>query len=360
MKIGILTFHRAENFGAVLQCYALQTFLQNNGYDVEVIDYRNETIENGYKLFTVEKGDFFLCLKSIVKSLFTLVVRIKKKIYYKKFRNNFIRISRNRYSDSSFSNSYDVLICGSDQIWNTRLTGGFDYCYFLDFDTKACKLAYAASSEQRDYRVLDDCVTDLKRIFKTYTGRSVREKKFADYLYNILKVKFEAVVDPTFLLDKNIYQKIAIKPKKDNYILVYNLIDNGSCVHFAQQLSNETGLTLKIINAEIKPVHKNNIALNPRQLLGYIANAKYIFTNSFHGLSLSLILNKQVYVVKTDYSTRLEDLLNSLDLSDRILEPDLHIFRGAYMDYSEINKKINIKVNESKRFLLDSIRLCEA
>lgn len=360
MKIGILTFHRAENFGAVLQCYALQTFLQSKGYDVEVIDYRNKTIENGYKLFTVQKGNFFLVLKSIVKSLFTLIARIKKKIYYKKFRDEFIRTSKDRYFDSSFSNSYDILICGSDQVWNTRLTGGFDYCYFLDFDTNACKLAYAASSEQRDYRVLNNCATDLKRIFKTYTGCSVREKKFADYLYDILKVRFEVVVDPTFLLDKNIYQKIAIKPKKDNYILVYNLIDTGSCVYFARQLSKTTGLTLIIINAEIKPAHKNNIALNPRQLLGYIANAKYIFTNSFHGLSLSLILNKQVYVVKTDYSTRLEDLLNSLDLSHRILEPDFHTFRESYMDYSEINKKMNIKIKESKRFLLGSIRSYEA
>lgn len=357
MKIGILTFHRAENFGAVLQCYALQRFLQQRGYDVEIIDYRNKNIENGYKLFTIRDSSLLIFLKSVIRSLLTFIIRCKKKISYKRFRLKYLNVSKKVYTDSSFSRDYDIIICGSDQIWNSRLTGGLDLCYFLGFKTAARKISYAASSELRDYHLLDNYKLELTNILKTFKGCSVREKKFADYLHDILNINFETVIDPTFLLEKNEYLKIAINPKTNKYVLVYNLTENESTIAYAKRLAKEKYLKLIIINAGIKPFYKKNVALDPRELLGYIANAEYIFTNSFHGLSLSLKLNKQVYVVKTDYTSRLEDLLSSLGLGNRILQSNISNFKESYLDYTQINNVIESKVTYSVKFLLDSIEL---
>jgi hypothetical protein len=134
MKVGILTFHRAENFGAVLQVYALQEFIISLGCEVEIIDYRNKAIERAYDL---SDFSFFLRRKNIIASLFTLFVRLitfkdqsDRKNKYRLFREKHLQLSKKKYLlKEDFGNEYDIYICGSDQIWNLFITGGLDPVY---------------------------------------------------------------------------------------------------------------------------------------------------------------------------------------------------------------------------------------
>ena len=110
MKIGILTFHNADNYGAVLQCYALQEHLkmQYPDCEVNVIDYRNNLIEYSYKIIRRRNS-----LYSNITQYINFPRIIKKRIQFKNFRNKYLNIGTSELS------SYDVIYYGSDQIWNT-------------------------------------------------------------------------------------------------------------------------------------------------------------------------------------------------------------------------------------------------
>ena len=358
MKIGILTFHRAENFGAVFQCYALQQFLRSTGCDVEIIDYRNKNIEKGYSLFPLRLTTAMELAKSVIQSLLTFSMRLKKKKKYKEFRTKYFELSPNVYIDSSFSSKYDIIICGSDQIWNPRLTRVFDENYFLCFDTPVTKIAYGASSEKKDYHLLDGKKEKLCSSFSVYKALSVREKEFSDYLNDLLGIKFEIVIDPTFLIDKDIYYKLAISPKIQNYVLVYNLVYSMQAINFANLLARKKGLKVIVVSAGFKPKFraKNELmCLGPQELLGYIANAEYVVTTSFHGLALSLILNKQVYVAKIKYGMRLMNLIEDLNLECRVLD-NIKKFNHPPIDYATINRLLSSKIQKSKNFLINAIK----
>ena len=135
MKIGILTFHRAENFGAVLQAYALQTFLKKHGMDPYIIDYRCKKIEIVYHIFNpmilIMRRNLFCSIKEYLKRFVSLIDRCRKKHKYQLFREKFLQIMP---CDKAFhSNMFDAYIVGSDQVWNLSITGGVDDYYFLNF-----------------------------------------------------------------------------------------------------------------------------------------------------------------------------------------------------------------------------------
>ena len=133
-KIGIITFHRAKNYGAVLQAYALQHTLEQLGSDCEIVDYKCENIDNGYKPFQFSKTD---PIKSILKSIVMYRKRAKRIEQFSSFYNNYLKISDKTYSDSDISeckNLYDAFISGSDQVWGPGKEGiNPDSIYFLSF-----------------------------------------------------------------------------------------------------------------------------------------------------------------------------------------------------------------------------------
>ena len=154
MKIGILTFHCAHNYGAVLQCYAMQEFLRCKGHDVEVINYRPKYLLEPYKTFKVKR---FLSKKPIRLSKGVIIefilfpTRLKRFNGFEKFIKNRLSLSE-KATCSSISPKYDVYIAGSDQIWNPKITHGFDSVFFADFPfIKNMKkyISYAASMEAK-------------------------------------------------------------------------------------------------------------------------------------------------------------------------------------------------------------------
>lgn len=353
-RIGILTFHRAENFGAALQCYALQEYLKSEGFITEIIDYRNTAIESGYKYFRRHRVSVLSDLKIFITSLITLPAAYCKKKKYRLFRNRFLNCSPMMQSGAEFQNRFDYIICGSDQIWNLRLTGGYDSTYFLDFDTTAKKISYAASSEAKDYKLLLPYLPAIKKSFAGYSALSVREKSFASFLKERASIDSTIVCDPTFLQDKAFYMRIMTAPAIQKFILVYHLVESEEATVSARYLAKKTGLKIIEIHAGIRPrlTTKSSIQdIGPLQLLGYIHNASYIITTSFHGLALSIILEKQFYVIKRGPNQRLMDALDQLGISDRAVDRIDELTEIEILEYEKIRPALSRMIATGKEYL---------
>lgn len=364
MKIGIITFHRAENFGAVLQCFALQTYLMSLGQDVEIIDYQSKTISDVYRIvdFSIFKSDCNLWRKVhiFLGRLKTVFPRLEKKIQYIAFRNKYLHLSVHIKNISSLPTDVDCYIVGSDQMWNIALTGGIDDVYFLNTKLNATKVTYAVSSETWSYKMLESMSNDIKVLINDFSNISVREAQFKKELEKFTEKPINVCVDPSFLLNKNDYEKIISAPRNKGYILAYHLVDSQTMTSMAELISCRNKKELIEIHAGFvtykdRKRHKCNVG--PTELLGYIANADIVFTTSFHGLAFSLIFEKQFWVIDNGGNSRQKNLLCQLGLQNRLIKSSDDIQDDLQIDYSNVNIKLDSLVMDSISFLKKSLKL---
>ena len=356
-RVGIITFHRAENFGAALQCYALMSYLQQQGCEVRIIDYRSPIIEYGYKLIKVQGESILSKIKSTVITLISYHIRKTKKVKFIHFRDKYYNQTPPVSGVLDMPKDFDYIICGSDQIWNLRLTGGYDRMYFLDFTFPVKRISYSASSESQDWTLMLENKEEIQRSLNSFSHISVREKKFAEFINHSFCRECSVTCDPVFLHEKDFYEKIAVTPNIKGYVLMYNLVESENARLLTKKIAREKRLKIVSVCAGIKPmrIFSNDIyAFGPKEMLGYILNADYVITTSFHGLALSLILNKQVYVVKTHHNVRLTSLLAQLGLSQRLVERDCEM---ENIDYSKVKPLMQNMVDKSKIYLKKSLDL---
>lgn len=366
MKIGILTFHRAENFGATLQCYALQRFLQTNGFDVQIIDYRCKSIEMSYHIYNprilLSRKNIFASLKAYLKRYTNLADRNKRKEAYHSFwRENYNLSPMAIKGTIKKEMDYDIYITGSDQVWNPHLTGGINPNYFIDFPIRkhAKRIAYAASSEHDPKGILYKNHKEIGALLDKFDAISVREQFLKDELSRYCSKDISICLDPTFLLQQEDYKRICSNTKRRHkYILVYHMTYSPSSVSLAEQLAKEKG-------AEIIEVYggytRNNTpqrcktCTGPSQLLDYLINAETVITTSFHGLALSLILEKDVHVINHKSNYRQQNLIDLADIRFRLVEDIKSYDHTIPINYTKVRNKLSKEIEKSKRFLLDSI-----
>ncbi len=305
MKIGILTFHNADNYGAVLQCYALQEKLKELYPDDEVfvIDYKCPKIFN-----------YYLPNISIKKPWNILTYsKTKKKIRtFQQFREKKFNLGTDDLSQ------YDVIYYGSDQIWSSVLTDNdliyFGKCY------SGKKIAYAASDGGEI-----NLTAEAKELLKTFSKISCREKSLTEKLINAqLNVPIETVCDPVFLLSKEQWLKMAELPKEKDYVLTYKIRENLSFDSEAEKLGQRLGkqviqiVYVKSLRKLFYRGQKYVEGISIEQFVGYFANADFVLTTSFHGTAFSIIFNRPFYVLKiAEASERITDLLAALNIEDR-------------------------------------------
>lgn len=362
MKIGIITFHKAENFGAVLQCFALQTFLQSLNFDVKIIDYQSPHIRKVYQIvdFSIFKSEYssWKKIRMFLGRLRTCIARIEKKKAYTSFRNRFLKLSTHVNNVNELPSDINAFVVGSDQMWNIALTGGIDDVYFLNKKLEAIKISYAVSSEIWAYKRLEDESKKIATLINDFSFLSVREEHFKRELQKYTPHQIQVCIDPSFLLNRDEYKKILKKPQYKKYVLAYHLVDSSVMTNIAEQVSCECNKDLIEIHAGFakyndKKRHKSN--LGPTELLGYIANADIVFTTSFHGLAFSIIFEKQFWVIDNGGNTRQKNLLIQLGLSDRLVKSIEEIRYNQPIDYSEINKRLKPLVDYSIDYLKKSL-----
>lgn len=344
MKVGIITFHRAINYGAVLQAYALQQILTNMGYDAEIVDYRCNKIERAYSF--VEKLKQAKSLKYVV---YLILKRLFPGLKKKRFINKFVKKNLKMSEEYTFqtikntNNKYDLFITGSDQVWNYNHTG-FDDTYFLKFvEQKSKKKSYAASF---GFNKLNTEVHDkYKELLKDFSIISVRENSGTEIIKQLLPEK-KAIVsaDPTFLLTKQQWERLCDFEKNNlgSYVLIYELIRSDSLREFACGIAKEKNYKVICISDEWD--NKDNVKFlygaSPEEFLWLIKNAKAVCTNSFHGTAFSINFNTPVCVEllkagMASLNTRILELLETFSINDRIINDKIEPFS---MKWEHINR----------------------
>lgn len=358
MKVGIITCHRAFNYGAVLQTYALQKFLKNHGYEVEVIDYTPQYIRKSYN-------------KSILKRIIRPLLRSydfkKSNQVFGSFLNQEVNLTEKRYYSyeelEENPPDCDAYIAGSDQIWNCNIENGKDDAFFLKFvPNNKIKISYAASISMDE--IPQNQKNRFKENLKDFNHISVREQTAVKLLREIGIVNVEKVLDPVYLLDvdewNEIAQKSTLKLENEKYILAYGFKQQKDLYNYARKLADSKNCKLYSINTNFEDkfldVDKYFYNATPYDFVNLVKNAQEVVTNSFHGLSFSIIYNKPVHQFKKSgtENSRMIDLLSEVNLSNRLAIDSDEILDNN-IDFLKTNNVINILREKSINFLKISL-----
>ncbi len=373
-KIGILTFHWADNYGALLQCYALKEYLAKKGYDVSVINYwpqyalikRATRIGSAAikKQFGVDvKPNWKLVFKNIVLGRVLSAKRSTEKMDL--FRIEHIVGNQKKYLTyaelQENINQFEILISGSDQIWNPNITGGtFDKSYFLSFESCASmKVAYAASL---GVKFQPEWKNDFKALLSQYHFISAREKSLACLINTECDKLCKSVVDPVFLLEKKDWECLVTKNIiKEHYIFVYVLQRDTRIVSMANWLSQKTKLPIHILGAR-RPYRKATYIKGGviEEFINQIKNADYVLTNSFHGTAFSLIFQRRFLAFLDSLKpTRIIDLLTDIGMEKYIYNSNNREVIFDEPDYNQAYNLMNIRIRESEEYIDNCISVTE-
>lgn len=337
-KVGVLTFHRANNVGAVLQNYALTKCLARFS-DVETINYVNEKIESENRVFSSKS------IKATIKMILQFSAYVDRELSFNKFRSSYLPISSKKYTGKNIVESnmeYDCFVVGSDQVWNTFLTNS-DYTYYLDFaDRTKLKVAYAGSFGSKLHFLGDE----EKKLLKEFNHISVREYEAVSELQKF-GIRAENVVDPTLLLTFDEWQRLLQQnsKKQEPYILVYMVANTPKLIDAAKKYADEHGLGIKMIHYGYKKIDGvDNIRnVSPTRFLDLLYNAECVFCSSFHAVCFSLIFRKQfMYALDSNpinNNSRLTNLCESLGLMQRNIDFGK---MDSPIDYSDIDQKLQV------------------
>lgn len=334
MRIGILTFIDTINYGALFQAYALETVLQQMGHEVFLINYHNQTI------IEREKGESIFSVRGLLRSLVIGNGFKRKEKKFKTFEASHFKITAicNDKTIAETCNDYDIIITGSDQVWNMQLTGN-DLHYFLDFENDAIhKVSYAPSFGEGI--IPERYIQQVAVLLGKFHALSVREASGQTLIKKISGLNAEIVLDPTLLLPKDDWRMLIGQQSFPNhYILVYLPHKKNDCFSFARKLQTMTGypiIYLSISPRIIKGV-KTIYDASPQEWLGWIYHADYVVTGSFHGTAFSLNFEKQFFYESLKKGGRVDNLVSLTGMEDRnILNADI----DNEIDYTVVNPKL--------------------
>ncbi len=370
-SIGIITIHKINNYGSVLQAYALQCVCEGYGYKVEIIDYKFPNKQQQNNKYSVGL-DTQPQEPKWIKLLFS-----KALLKQHKSIADFVRIHQN-LSPSMYNNPndlllnpphYDVYITGSDQLWNPRYCNG-DPAFMLHFAPyNALKISFAASIGTN--KIPEELVPLYKNLLSRYKHISVRENSGVKVINSIIDKNATTVLDPTLLLSKEEWNKIA-SPKrliKRKYILCYFLNYTFNAFPYVDELAEylyqQTGYEIVRL---ARPPHKLSfshttykVGASPEEFLALVRDAEMVLTTSFHGTAFAVNYGKPLFTIVQDRNasdSRQVSLMHNLGLDDQILSvkdsmPDksrfsydmkveqerLEILRLQSMDYLKIALK---------------------
>lgn len=353
-KIGILTFQNTLNFGATLQNYALYHALESMSFDVDVINYRSETIERHEYVFPTFRPKA-ICRYLAFKGKARRFNAFKKRM----------RFSESCHADgvSSVCEKYDCIVVGSDQVWNTKITAS-DSTYFLDFvdEPARCK-TYAASM---GFSGLPPCDFDLRPLISHFSSILVREKSAADTINRECPdaPMPHVVLDPTLLVEKNVWDDIEQTPAYASempYVLVYAVSELTAAFEAARRLANSSGAKIISVRAcGLKPVDgvKSVLNVSPEEYLGLFAHAQATVVSSFHGLCFSIINHRDFYfsgqTSEKNTNSRATDLMDALGISGRTVQ-DLANGTVKPVDWDDVEARLSALRAESRRLLEESL-----
>lgn len=376
MKIGILTFHRAHNYGALLQCFALKEYIESLGHHVSVIDYWPDYHANTYKLIPDFKSK---TIEGKIKALLLFALgytRLKKRAEgYSRFMIEFLKIEKNiKYRTASDLKSleFDVVVYGSDQIWwKANLPGfkGFDWVYWgLQPEKVKKKITYAPSMGIMNYT--DDEKIQIKQALNNFNAISLREKAANRLLKETMGIEAQLVLDPVFLVSKTRWEDICnSKPssinKTEKYIFFYHLMKNEDACILAKKAAKYFGCRVIEIRGRVDALKFGNRymqTVDPIAFIQLIRNAEFVISTSFHGTAFSILFEKQFIATGMgNNAERAKSLLNSIGLGNRYQNNTKTANFNEHIDYIQVNHLLDEYRKKSNNYLsvnLENNTLC--
>lgn len=357
MKIGILTYHRSHNYGALLQAIALRHKLEQLGHEVYFIDYWPQYHQQIYKLFS-KKEAFKKGLTGAIKYIgnFIITYRNRKKriIAFENFINKYIFPYCKLYSNKEH---YDVIVYGSDQIWRKqpKPMNYFNPVYFAEnILCSKSHISYAAS--MGDVKLDDNDYHFLKKRMSNFNQVSIREVGLKEILLKV-GINSKVVVDPTILLNQKEWDTLfSIKRIfEDKYIFYYRLHRDTFNEKYAMDFAKKRGCSLVILDGKVRFTIRDILSTsNPTDFLSLIKYAECILTSSYHGLIFSIIFNKEFYASFATNVGRANSILTALELQDRLIPPrEMIPLKSNKIDYNKVNKKLDLFKEESLEYLTE-------
>lgn len=332
-KINLLTIHWGKCYGAVMQTYATCKLLEESGHEVHVINLIHPSTKKTYKR-----------LRKWVDLFREFQFYLFKKKYFSNLTSKSYEILYNKLP------SADYYAVGSDQVWNKDITAPFYLDYFLHFVPNGIKrISLSSSFGKTEWNQEETLTNEVKNELNKFVAVSVREDSGVELLHDIFNISSIQLPDPTIgygSFDKLLPNR---NPKHQLFTFLFkNTLESKAIVEgCASQLHI--------------PVYKNN-RLNsyfrngPIDWLSNIANSDFVITDSFHGLALSLLFNKQFIVLCANEKkfTRLSSLLRLVKLENRFVKSFSDFENRKFellkhIDYSMVNK---ILESERRRYQL--------
>ncbi|GHU42693.1 hypothetical protein FACS1894111_07040 [Clostridia bacterium] len=340
MKIGIITFHAADNYGAVLQAYCLQEIVKSIGHEVKIINYAKPSQIDADALYPIHNG-----AKRLIKRLLMLPHHFNRKrraFGFRLFRARYLDLTM-WYSDSAnlveLQKKFEAFVAGSDQIWNTTKEVDKSDAYFLAFaEEQNRKIAYAASIGE----ATESDLSGSASLMKHFDFISTREKRGSKVIGDITGAVIPVVLDPTLLIDRKVLLSISRKyPLKNRQYILYYTMDGfdkrKDNTDLLKRISYAYQLPVFVISPEWrKKGFQAILDADPCEFLWLIQKASLVCTNSFHGTALSIAFEKDFFVLEkyNGKDDRKKTTLSKLGLLSRMIS-----------DVSEIEEKCKEKIN---------------
>ena len=347
-RIGMMTFLHNDNYGSILQAWALQRTLLDMGFDATHIDYAPNKQEKIRNLLLSGNSP-----KLILEGLRKKSATGKMHGGFDEFRKANIRTTkpcRDHAALAKAAADFDVLLCGSDQIWSPVW---LNPAYFLDFSDKP-KVSYAPSLGVKDMPARGK-QRKIANLVKRFAAVSVREQEGAALIARMTGLEPVVLPDPVMLVPKEKWQSIMDKNvPQEKYILCYFIGDNPSYWETVADIAKREQCAVRVIprtegarNAGY-PLEEN---VPPQRWLGLINGAAHVVTDSFHGSTFSAILNKECHIVRRyreddpeSKNSRIDQLLRNLGVSS---------LNDA--DWAVVNANLAAKAESAKAWLKDAI-----
>ncbi len=378
MKIAILTLPlNSNNYGGILQNWALQQVLKRLGHSVETINRVHYVSKPNLKDYFYRICSFFKCVirvyvlhknNYVISNPFTRTYRITSDLKIQSFVKEHIQISEPLYSSEELSDyilhgGFDFMIIGSDQVWRKEYSPCItDYfCGMLPCDSKLKILSYAASMGIKRNDYLEEDIELYSLLLSRFRSVSVREYSAQETLNKLFKVTASLVLDPTLLLYKDDYISL-IEPKylvNESQLTSYILDDNEDKTIILNETAKEIKLPIKKMN-----LHRmnDNVCQSLSEWLASFYSAKFVVTDSFHGCVFSIIFNIPFIAIanKDRGVVRFDSLLKQLNLQDRLVfsYDDFKNKKNKLLspiDYTRVNIILDSLKSESYKFLKESI-----
>lgn len=358
MKIGIITFHRAHNYGAVLQAYALQEFLKTMGHDVAIIDYRQKVIETIYNVLNLHKlNKLLLTPKALIRYLLGIGIRAWKGKNFNEFLQKYIALTE-KCNTKNIPQNQDAYIIGSDQLWSKnslRVTANSpaeeDPVYMGEFEhtPNAKIITYAVSTNTKSLEMIGK--EKLEQYARNFFALSFREAECAERMKAACQRNIQISLDPTLLSDKNIWEPM-INKKWENkkYVLYYQLRQDENHVlrNSARKLAKEQNFEFIDFSSTFYPVE---------DFVSAFKYAQCVITTSFHATVFSLIFEKPFRAIELEdgHDGRYVDLLKRLE-ADHVLTKNRNLQSlPTSFDYTKINEKLKELRKPSIQYLENAL-----